>query len=136
MNPTNSAKPTNARSVRKPLLQYWLPVLAWMALIFGLSSLPGSTLSDFGSLDFVVKKLAHVTEYAILHFLLFRALRTVIAPDRALFAAAVISLLYAISDEYHQTFVPLREGRIRDVFIDSIGIAAMYLYLRRRYVPR
>jgi VanZ family protein len=54
-------------------------------------------------------------------------------PRRALFVSAVIAVIYAISDEYHQTFVPFREGTIRDVFIDSIGVFLVYLFLRQRY---
>ena len=114
--------------------RYWLPALCWMALIFFLSSLQGSSLSDFGSLDFFVKKGAHVTEYAILYLLLFRAFYTVMASRKALIVSAIIGVLYAVSDEYHQTFVPLRDGRVRDVVIDSIGIFLMYLFLRRRHI--
>jgi hypothetical protein len=113
--------------------RYWLPALCWMALIFFLSSLQGSSLSDFGSFDFFVKKGAHITEYAILYLLLFRALHSVMITRTAFIFSAVIGVLYAISDEYHQTFVPLREGRVRDVIIDSIGIFLMYLFLRHRH---
>ena len=56
------------------------------------------------------------------------------ASRKALIASAIIGVLYAISDEYHQTFVPLRDGRVRDVVIDSIGIFLMYLFLRRRHI--
>ena len=115
-------------------LRYWLPALCWMALIFFLSSLQGSSLSDFGSFDFFVKKGAHITEYAILYLLLFRALHSVMITRTAFIFSAVIGVLYAISDEYHQTFVPLREGRVRDVVIDSIGIFLAYLFLRRRNI--
>jgi len=112
----------------------WLPALCWMALIFFLSSLQGSSLSDFGSLDFFVKKGAHIAEYAILYLLLFRAFHTAMVSRKALFVSAIIAVLYAISDEYHQTFVPLREGKVRDVVIDSIGVFLAYLFLRRRHI--
>lgn len=115
-------------------LRYWLPPLCWMGIIFWLSSFPGSALSDFGSIDFFVKKSAHIIEYAILYLLLFRAIGTVVVPRKALIMSAIIAVLYAISDEYHQTFVPLREGTVRDVIIDSIGIFLMYLFLRRKHV--
>jgi len=103
-----------------------------MALIFFLSSLSGSSLSNFGSLDVFIKKGAHIAEYAILYFLLFRAFQSLMVTRKALIVSAVIAVLYAISDEYHQTFVPFREGTVRDVFIDSIGIFLMYLILRCR----
>jgi len=114
------------------VVHYWLPALCCMALIFFLSSLSGSSLSNFGSLDVFIKKGAHITEYAILYFLLFRAFQSLMVTRRALIVSAVIAVIYAISDEYHQTFVPFREGTVRDVFIDSIGIFLMYLILRRR----
>ena len=117
-------------------LRYWLPALCWMALIFFLSSLRGSSLSNFGPLDLFVKKGAHITEYALLYFFLFRAIHTVVVTRKAFVISAIIAVLYAISDEYHQTFVPLREGAARDVFIDCIGIFLMYLFLRRRHSRR
>jgi hypothetical protein len=112
--------------------RYWLSALCWMALIFFLSSLPGSSLSDFGSIDFFVKKTAHITEYAILYFLLFRAFHSAMVPRKAFIVSFIIAVLYAISDEYHQTFIPLREGTVRDVIINSIGIVLMYLFLKHR----
>jgi VanZ family protein len=124
----------DSKIVAKRFFYHWLPALSWMALIFVLSSLPGSELSDFGSIDFFVKKGAHVTEYAILYFLLFRALQPIMIPRKALIFSAIIAVVYAISDEYHQTFVPLRDGRMRDVMIDSLGIFLMYLLLRRRHM--
>jgi VanZ family protein len=101
----------------------WLPVLVWPALIFALSSIP-SLGTGLGGWDVVLRKLAHITEYAVLAFLLRRALSAPWA-----FAAAV---LYAISDELHQTFVRGREGRPRDVLVDVIGIVLGLLAARRR----
>lgn len=103
-----------------------------MGFIFYLSSRPGDPILDLGTIDFPVKKMAHVIEYALLYFLLFRTLNAFAPPRRSFIYAALIAILYAISDEYHQTFVPLREGRARDVVIDSLGIFLMYLYLRHR----
>jgi hypothetical protein len=129
----NSSKSMNSKIAVKRFFYYWLPLLCFMALIFFFSSLSGSSISNFGSLDVLVKKGVHITEYAILYFLLFRAFQSFISARKALTISAVIALLYAISDEYHQTFVPLREGTVRDVIIDSIGIFLMYLYLRRHH---
>lgn len=73
--------------------------------------------------DFILRKLAHVGEYAILAFLLVRALHLHgLSPKRVILIAACVSVLYAISDEFHQTFVPGRNGVWSDVIIDSIGI--------------
>ena len=103
-------------------LTHWLPVVLWAALIFTLSSIP-SLHSGLGTWDLILRKCAHVTEYAILTFLLRRALA---APW-----AAGVAFLYACSDEYHQSFVVGREGRPRDVAIDTIGIIIGLLAARK-----
>ena len=107
---------------RSPLLTVWLPIVLWAGLIFTLSSIP-SLHSGLGTWDLILRKCAHVTEYAILTFLLRRAVATP--------WAAAAALLYACSDEYHQSFVVGREGRPRDVAIDSIGIVIGLLAARR-----
>jgi VanZ like family len=108
---------------RVRLLGTWAPVIGWAAVIFVLSSIP-SLGTGLGTWDLVLRKLAHVTEYAILAFLLRRAL--------AVPAAFAVGLAYAISDEFHQTFVRGREGRPRDVAIDAVGIVAGLIAARRR----
>jgi VanZ family protein len=107
---------------RSPLLTVWLPIVAWAALIFALSSIP-SLHTNLGTWDLILRKCAHVTEYAILAFLLRRAFE---AP-----LAFLLALGYAVSDEFHQTFVVGREGTPRDVAIDSIGILVGLLVARR-----
>ena len=96
-------------------MRLWLPVLAWAAVIFAFSSIP-SLSTDLGVWDLVLRKLAHATEYAILGALLVRALRR--WP-----AAFALGVLYAVTDELHQTFVPGRAGRPLDVLIDTVGLA-------------
>jgi VanZ family protein len=107
---------------RSRFVTVWLPVVAWAALIFTLSSVP-SLGTGLGTWDTILRKCAHVTEYAVLAFLLRRALSTPWA-----FVAAVA---YAASDEVHQTFVRGRHGAPRDVLIDSIGIVIGLLVARR-----
>lgn len=69
---------------------------------------------------------AHAGEFGILGFLLWRALRQHRLRDPwAIATAAVLSLIAAVADEYHQSLVPLREASIWDVAVDLIGIAAM-----------
>jgi VanZ family protein len=117
------------------LLLYWLPPVAWMSLIFYLSSRSG--LPDFRSFDIAMKKGAHLTAYGFLFFLLLRALHS-IRPStnppssRLCLLAALVAVLYAVSDEIHQSFVPLRNATVRDVFIDSLGIFLMYLLVRTK----
>jgi VanZ family protein len=98
-----------------PFVRNWLPVLAWAALIFALSSVPDLG-SGLGGWDLVLRKLAHAAEYAILGALLARATgRTGLAFS--------LGALYAISDEIHQAFVPGRLGSPLDVAIDAAGVA-------------
>jgi len=103
----------------------WSAVVLWMAMIFFASSL-SSTATPFEPLfDFSIKKMAHLAVYGILTTLLFRALRVHVAQKTpALLTAALIATLYAFSDEWHQTFVPGREGTLRDVGIDALGVLA------------
>ncbi|WP_018131218.1 VanZ family protein [Effusibacillus pohliae] len=82
----------------------------------------------YGMLEFFIRKAAHVSEYAILTFLWIRTLAyTSLTRCKILLASACIALLYAASDEWHQTFVPGRTGHPIDVAVDSLGIALIVL---------
>ena len=93
----------------------WLPVVAWAALIFALSSVPDLG-TGLGGWDLVLRKIAHAAEYALLGALLVRA------TGRA-GLAFTLGVLYAVSDEVHQAFVPGRLGSPLDVAIDAAGVA-------------
>ena len=99
-----------------------------MALIFALSGQPSDHV-DRAWWDVALRKLAHVTEYAVLTFLWWRALRG-LGAGRPLLAAIAVSFGYACTDEFHQTFVDGRRGTPVDVLIDSIGIAIAALAIR------
>ena len=107
----------------KRWLYYWLPVLLWMGMIFVASSRSSLPFVLNKTVDLITKKAGHVTEYGVLAFLLWRA----ISRERgwpawpSLGGAFVLSLLYAISDEFHQTLVPGRSGRLADVGFDVLG---------------
>ena len=76
-------------------------------------------------IDYPVRKAAHASEYAILGILLTGAILDIRKPwKRRLPACFLIGAVYAASDEFHQLFVPGRSGQIRDVMIDSAGVAA------------
>jgi VanZ family protein len=92
----------------------WGPVVAWAAVIFVLSSIPGLG-TGLGTWDLALRKLAHATEFAILAALLVRAVND-------LRLAVAIGIAYAISDEIHQSFVSGRHGAPLDVVIDSAGV--------------
>jgi VanZ family protein len=110
------------------LASTWLPPIVWMAVIFTFSSLHGG--GHLPAAEVVLRKLAHVSEYFVLTALLLRALRrSQVAAAWAVAAAA--ALVYAASDEWHQSFVPGRTATPRDVAIDGIGIALAALAVSR-----
>jgi VanZ family protein len=102
-----------------------LPLVAWMTIIFLLSARERVALTDSYALSFVVFKTAHLVEYAILYSLWFR-LFTKMEIGRPYLLAFICTVAYAASDEFHQTLVPTREGRVRDVVIDTIGASIAY----------
>lgn len=107
----------------------WIPVIIWSSVIFYLSSLAIIQDEAFSLLDFVFKKTAHVTEYAILFFLVQRALPNSV---NKLNFAFLICLAYAFSDEIHQLFTPGRGGSLRDVLVfDTLGITISYLITKK-----
>jgi VanZ family protein len=137
----------------KSFIKYWLPVILWAALIFSASGdkksvqrssriiepfvrwlIPDISDEAVRTTVLVVRKCAHVTEFAIFTLLLKRAANgTLWKTDagwnwKAAKFAFVASVLFATSDEIHQCFVPGRQGAVMDVFIDSTG-AACALFL-------
>lgn len=103
--------PTNLQAT----LIRWLPPVIWAGVIFAFSSLPQVKVSEFILWDFIVKKAAHLSEYAILYALIFRASKGKWAP------AYFLLTLYALSDELHQKFVPGRTSTPLDIGFDLIG---------------
>ena len=116
---------------RRPAWQRWLVVVVWMGLIFAVSAQPSLPEAPDPLFDTLLKKLAHMTEYAILCLLLWSAL-----PAETPWWAWAVAVLYAVSDEVHQTFVPGRNGWIVDVLIDSVGAGLAALTIWRLGVGR
>lgn len=116
------------------IIKYWLPVAVWAIIIFSFSTMTVPSSSEIFWKDFIVKKTAHLIEYGILAVLLYRAF---LGYEKTKITALVLSLLitvvYAASDEFHQSFVSGREGRLRDVIIDTIG-ASGALYIARSHI--
>ena len=133
--------------------RYWLPPLAWMALIWAASSEIGSADHSAGPFGWlvsilfpwatppqvdvahgVVRKLGHMIEYAILAALWFRALHT--GQRRSFTSSAwlalAITVVWAITDELHQSFVPSRTASALDVMFDSAGATLALVTLRLR----
>jgi len=120
-------------------LKLWLPVGFWCGAIFYLSSLP-HLATPWGTWDIIFRKIAHITEYGILAFLIWRAIFHSIKVNLSKTYAwsGALSLLYAISDEIHQSFVPTRHGSIYDILIDGLGIGLVlyFLIVRKKNVNR
>jgi VanZ family protein len=128
--------------------RYTLPLVLWLSLIFAMSTDTGSaartqplvhsvlrkylpslaaqlTPSQLERVDFNIRKTSHVMEYLILALLAYRAIRA----DHPRFRSRhvvftmLLGILYAASDEWHQSFIPSRWGVAADVVYDSFGVA-------------
>lgn len=126
-------KPEN--NAGKKFLVYWLPPLAYMVIIFILSHMmnPPVPKTDIPSFD----KVYHIVEYAILGFLLKRALDQaafvrIYGYGLATFMAVSIGVYYGILDEVHQYFIPKRECSFWDLVFDASGILlGVLIYYKR-----
>jgi VanZ family protein len=135
-------------------LSRYLPLIAWLAFISFASSdnfnasntsriigplilwlFPNTTPETLAVVHFITRKIAHFTEYAILGFLAARAFRTSPRPairQRWFLICLALVVVYALLDEYHQSFVPSRTASIFDSFIDMAGGLTALLIVRRR----
>ncbi len=123
-------------------MKYWVPPLLYMALIFAVSSLeqPPLPMPKFEWLT--IDKLYHFIEYAILGGLVAHAFvkaKPSVVPSQLIWVlAAVLSILYGASDEWHQTFVPGRLATLADWVADVlgsiVGVLAVYLYYKKTKV--
>lgn len=138
----------------------WAAVILWMMLIFHLSSQAAEDSNrlstgiteiivktiemvapeadfDLGSFNHLVRKNAHFFAYFVLGILVINAVKRSRALGyRGLLLAAGVCLLYAVSDEIHQLFIPGRGGQVKDVIIDSVGAGlglGMYLLIGRLF---
>ena len=142
----------------RAFLKYWLPVVIWLGVIFAGSTDvlsaehtsrflvpflrwldPHISLVAINSIQSVIRKLGHLIEYAILAALFWWALRggTNLVTKMSLLFIAVwfVCGVFAVSDEFHQSFVTSRTASLHDVFVDIIGATiglATYLILSRR----
>lgn len=98
---------------------HWLPAIAMMIVIFSFSSIPSQEMPSLGLWDMVVKKGAHMLSYGFLALAYWLGLRF---NKRRWWLAFLLAVLYAITDEFHQSFVPGRHPSWVDVlFFDSGG---------------
>lgn len=118
------------KRIVKGFLFFYLPLILWMGVIFGFSSMSGYTQRGELTLsEWFIRKGAHVGEYMILTFFMFRVVWRYLRKDplKAFLLTAFLSLVYAVSDELHQHFVPLRQGKPSDILIDFVGISLMLI---------
>jgi VanZ family protein len=107
--------------MKKVYIQFrkWLPALLMMGIIFWFSSQPSSNLPNFDWADKALKKGGHMLGYAILSWSYWYALDM---KPKKLWLAWLLALLYAITDEYHQSFVTSRFPSAWDVLVfDNLG---------------
>lgn len=118
----------------------WLAVAAWSGVIFAASDQPDLRVTDDDLLDFVLRKLAHMVVFGVLLALVAHAMASSRRSARTrLLVAWLATLAWAVSDEWHQTFVPGRVGHAQDVAIDMAGAtvaAAMLVAWQRRQETR
>jgi VanZ family protein len=144
-------------------LKYWSPVLLWMIVIFSASAdsksyqhstklfepllhwlFPHMPEAQIAEIHHLFRKCCHLTEYAILALLLWRAIhqpkRKEILPWRWDEAGLTLTIVfcYAATDEFHQIFVPTRTPLISDVLIDTSGgaVALIVLWLLKKLTDR
>ena len=96
--------------------------------------MPGVPSSELQAIHMVLRKLAHVLEYAVLALLWYRALHRVggRSPRTAAWVALSICLVCSFADEAHQSMLPSRHGSVRDFVIDAFGATAMLTIARGR----
>ncbi len=126
----------------KSLARKWGPAVTIMLVIFLASGTPGNDIPSFGLFDFVMKKGGHMTGYALLGIAYLHGLtygKELSTRRRHATAAVLLALLYAITDEFHQSYTPQRSPSVFDVSIDTVGAALgvfLWNWLRRRRATR
>jgi VanZ family protein len=110
----------------------WCPAFLMMAAIFALSSRPSDELPSFHLFDYVVKKAGHMIGYGLLAASYLYAFNR--RDGKSFYAAWLLAVLYAFTDEYHQSFVASRHSSIWDVILfDNFGaILALYFLSRKK----
>jgi VanZ family protein len=111
----------------------WLPAIVLLVVIFGFSSIPSQTMPSFGLLDLVVKKGGHMLGYGLLALAYWFGLRF---EERHWWLALLLAVLYAITDEFHQSFVPGRNPSWVDAIINDGGGAVLAVLVFKRVRKR
>jgi len=100
----------------------WVPSILLMTVIFIASGTPGKDIPGFGVLDTILKKGAHMAGYALLAISYLHAIADSGKAKRLIIVMAIVLAgLYAVTDEFHQSFTPGRNPSVADVGIDAVG---------------
>ena len=117
-------------------LIYWLPFIVWAVVIFSFSSNPTVKTSEVHWQDFFIKKTAHVVEYFVFSLLLYRGMiNSGMKSKNIILIVVLTTFLYGLTDEFHQSFTPGREPKLRDVLIDLSG-SIIFFFSLKKIVPR
>lgn len=113
-------------------IEKFLPLILWCVLIFIGSSLPSASASKNPLIDFIVHKSVHIVEYFVLFIFAYKAF------NKKFLAGFIFVIIYSLSDEFHQRFVPGRNGRIKDSFVDLTGalLGALVIWRFLQILPR
>jgi VanZ family protein len=146
----------------RTFVRNWMPAIAWMLFMFvGSTDVlsaehtsrflvpfllwfdPHLSPATIVAIHFALRKAGHLTEYAILAVLLWRALRGTLSAERKMVVALatfLVAAAFAASDEYHQSFIPSRTASARDIMIDCIGalcaVVLCAMFSRARFAKR
>ena len=106
-------------NMKKVKILNWIPAFVMMAIIFWFSAQPADELPVFSWADRLVKKSGHIIGYGLLAFSYYFALGM---DKKQRWLAWLLAILFALTDEYHQSFVFGRHASIWDVLIfDNLG---------------
>ncbi len=118
----------------KYFIKIWVPFIVWIIVIYSFSSNPTAKTSEIHWQDFVLKKSAHIVEYFVFSLLLYRGLiNSNVRADKAIIYVIFATFFYGLTDEWHQSFTPGREPRLRDVAIDTSG-AVLFVYSLKKII--
>ncbi|MFZ2025252.1 MAG: VanZ family protein [Microgenomates group bacterium] len=113
-------------------VRFWLPVIIWMGVIFAFSARQKIAVTDSYVLSFMFFKTLHLIEYAFLYVVTYRAVKNTLGMQKSWIwlLPFCITVLFAITDELHQSYVPTREGKPRDAIIDMFGAMFAWISLK------
>jgi len=129
--PAKNKSTTMTTMTRRIDVRFLLLATIWMVIIFWFSSQPKLFYLPESWMDFIFKKGAHAFAYGVLWLLWWLALGR-----RRKLLALTIAIGYALSDEWHQTFVPGRHGQWFDVGVDAMGAVLALLLVHSTWGRR